>query len=396
MNEKLRKIIHISFGLPIILIPILPWWVLLLIASAALIHNIFLFPIYASSLMRNRFDRGIIYYPFSVLLLILLLRRSLALAASAWALLSFADGVASLVGGKHPLPWNPRKTLSGTASFVVVGFLLSPLAYFYVMGSLGWKRLLVIEGAVFLSALFESLDLGFDDNLIVPFSFVVFFYSLSRASLHLGRAEIMAMVAMAVVFLASVSLRLFSPAGNFSALAVGTGLVLFGGWKQLALLFAFLIISEVASFYKKGKKGGVRRTASSVWGKGGPALLFSLLGIPSGVLIALAQATFDTVATEIGSVLKVMGFSMREFRPLPSGKPGVWTTAGTIAGLVGMGLFFLAGIKLGFSVNLPLAVFSVIAANTTEAHFKACTTPAFANFLSCLFAPALYLTLISL
>ncbi len=391
MNEKLRKTVHILFGLPVLLIPILPWWALLLIASAALFHNIFLFPLYAKSLMRSRFDRGIVYYPFSVLLLLILLKNHLALAGAAWALLSFADGMASLVGGKHPLAWNPKKSFSGTGAFILTGFVLVPLAYFYVAGSLDWRRLLIIEGAVLLSALFESLDLGFDDNLIVPFSFVVFFMALSRARIYFSRPEMISLGVVFAAFLVSLALGLFDLPGSLSALAIGAALTLFGGWRAFALLFTFLLISEAASFYKKGRKSGIKRGASNVWGKGVPALIFALLGFPQGVALALAQATFDTVATEIGSVFRVRGISARNFRILPSGSEGVWTLPGTSSGVLALVVFLLVGVKLGLSLNLPLGILSVLLANLTEAHFKACTTHSFANFLSCLFAAALYL-----
>ncbi len=397
MNEGLRKAVHIFFGLPLLLIPALPWWAVVLIALVALLHNIFLMPLYGRGIMRRRgFDRGIVYYPLAVLLMLLLLRDHLPLAAGAWALLSFADGVASVAGGKHPLPWNRRKSFTGTGAFILTGFLLVPLAYWYVAGNLDLKTLLALEGAVFLSALFESLDLGFDDNLIVPSSFVVFFFSLRRATLHLGKAELISAGAVFLLFAVAFSLGFFDLWGSLSAVAVGMGVAFFGGWRLFLLLMAFLLLSEAASLYRSREKEGFRRGASSVWGKGGPALLFSLLGVPQAAAVALAEATFDTVATEVGSLGRGKGLNVRTLRTGLPGEEGLWTVKGTLWG--GLAALALLGLSHAMKIhlNLPLALGVVLLCNLTEAHFKPCTTHSFANFLTCLMAGSSYALLVTL
>ncbi len=393
MDERLRKAVHIFFGIPILLIPLLPWWALLLIAVAALVHNIVLLPLYAKKIMRREFDKGIVYYPFSVFLLLVLLKGNLPLAAASWALLSFADGLASLAGGKHPLPWNPKKTLSGTGAFIIVGFALAPLSFFYVEKTLSWKVFLVIEGAVILTALFESLDLGFDDNLIVPFSFVVFFMALAGAKLHFGGGEKISLGISLVLFLLSYPFGFFDLAGGLSALVVGGGMAVFGGWRLFLLLLGFLLLSEAASLYRKGEKPGFKRGASSVLGKGGPALLFSFLGLPHAVALALAEATFDTVATEMGLLSGGSGINIRTFRRGRAGQEGVWTWKGTLWGLASSLVLLALGWFLGIRTAPLLASSAILLSNMAEAHFKPCTTHSFANFLSSLLAGSLYLVL---
>ncbi len=395
MNERLRKAVHIFFGLPILLIPLIPWWSLLAIASLALLHNIFLMPLYAKRIMRKGFDKGVVYYPLAVLLLLVLLKNNLALAAGAWALLSFADGLASLAGGKHTLPWNPKKTFTGTGAFLISGFLFVPLAYWYVAGSLNLKNILALEGAVFLSGLFESLDLGFDDNLIAPSSFVVFFFSLQRASLHIGRLEFVFAAVVLLLFFLAIFFGFFDLQGSLSAAAVGLGMVFFGGWKIFLLLLTFLLLSEASSLYRAREKGGFRRGASSVWGKGGPALLFSFLGLPQAAVVALAEATFDTVATEIGKLSRGAGINVRTFRHGSPGEEGIWTLKGTLWGAVASLGLLLAVRFLKIPLNLPLALGVVLLCNLAEAHFKPCTTHSFANFLTCLLAASSYVLLAS-
>ena len=49
------------------------------------------------------------------------------IAAAAWGIMAFGDGAATLVGtpgrGAGPIPWNPDKTMAGSAAFVVAGAL---------------------------------------------------------------------------------------------------------------------------------------------------------------------------------------------------------------------------------------------------------------------------------
>jgi len=121
LDEDLRKLIHIGFGLPIFLLLVLNWWQASIVAFLAFIHNIYIIPLYGERILRGKGDRGIIFYPLSVLLVILLCRNNLWLAASAWSLLAFSDGAASVIGRrtKAELPWNRRKTYLGTGTFII-------------------------------------------------------------------------------------------------------------------------------------------------------------------------------------------------------------------------------------------------------------------------------------
>ena len=61
---------------------------------------------------------GIVLYPLAVLLLILVFWQRLEVAAAAWGILAFGDGMASVAGmtlGRRKLPWNPRKSWIGIA-----------------------------------------------------------------------------------------------------------------------------------------------------------------------------------------------------------------------------------------------------------------------------------------
>ncbi len=73
--------------------------------------------------------------------------------------LSIGDGLATFIGrrGRHPLFYNKNKTWEGALSFFAGSLIVTfPL--------LGMKALPLS----FLCALVESLDMGMDDNLLIP------------------------------------------------------------------------------------------------------------------------------------------------------------------------------------------------------------------------------------
>jgi dolichol kinase len=71
-----------------------------------------------------RFSQGRVLYPAILFLTFIIFRSRLELAAGIWALLAVGAGMAALSGPvlRGPrLPWNPEKTWSEFAVFVVFG-----------------------------------------------------------------------------------------------------------------------------------------------------------------------------------------------------------------------------------------------------------------------------------
>jgi dolichol kinase len=87
-------------------------------------------------------------------------------AAGGVAALAGGDSASTIVGkaiGRHPIPWNRRLSLEGSAGFVVVAFLLSCL--FLPIGA-------ALLGAL-AGALVETIPWEIDDNITIPL-FVAF------------------------------------------------------------------------------------------------------------------------------------------------------------------------------------------------------------------------------
>src|SRR5260221_12978617 len=71
---------------------------------------------------RHPWSSGIVIYPFSVLLLLVLFRNRMEVAAAAWGVLAAGDAAAGAFGrwrGRRAPPWNHRKTIEGSVAFAI-------------------------------------------------------------------------------------------------------------------------------------------------------------------------------------------------------------------------------------------------------------------------------------
>ncbi len=119
-RETTRRLVHFGAGGFALVVARLGRGWSITLAATAVVYNLVIAP-------RFGFDRG--YRrdgegrwgglgTYAIAVLLLLVVAPLAVAAGAWAVLAVADPVAAAVGGRLPrpkVPWNPRKSLVGTA-----------------------------------------------------------------------------------------------------------------------------------------------------------------------------------------------------------------------------------------------------------------------------------------
>lgn len=164
-------------------------------AAGLVAFNVLLLPrlpgskrfLYRADERERGYSAGILLYPVSVFLLILLF--PLPVAASMWGMLSVGDGMATLVGsrvGKRPLPWNPGKTLEGLLGFMAGSAPAAAFLFWWTVPNAGsspawWSSLLDVfqslnvTGILFItmiasvvSAFIETFKLPVDDNITAP------------------------------------------------------------------------------------------------------------------------------------------------------------------------------------------------------------------------------------
>jgi uncharacterized protein (TIGR00297 family) len=131
--------------------------------------------------------------------------------------------------------------------------------------------------------------------------------------------------------------------GAAAALAVGVATVWGFGWRGFVLLLAFFVSSSLLS-------EKTTRNERQVIANGGVAALAALAGSWTAFAGALAAATADTWASEIGRRSRTPPRLITTGQPVPAGTDGGMTLLGTVGGVMG------AAVVAGLSVLLPRAL----------------------------------------
>ncbi len=362
-SEFLRKLVHIAFGFCALLLRWLTTWQAAGLAVAAFLHNRFVLPrLLGRRIARDErgTDLGIMLYPVAVFVLIVAFPNDPGLAAAGWAILAFGDGTATLAGkiiGGPRLPWNATKSVAGSVTFVLAGAVAAWLTGAFVDGDPGYALPWVVVGVVAATAagIAESLALEIDDNIVVPVVAGLTLLAMSRVtrapSLELDATAVIWIGVNAALAIAGWLLRSVDVSGAIGGLALGAVLILFAGWELYVVLLAFFVIGTAATklgYRRKAaeglaQEGEGQRGFSHAWSNVGVAAAIAGLiaaggGSPEalwlGAIAALATATADTTASEIGQLIGRRAFLPLTFRRVPRGTEGAISIEGTMAGAI--------------------------------------------------------------
>lgn len=372
--ELARKGLHVAMGGFAFLLAWLTWWQAALCALAALLNNLFVLPrIGGRRVFRGRaalagHDLGIVLYPCSVLLLILLFPARLDIVAGAWGLLAFGDGLATVAGitlGRATgcLPWNRDKSWAGLAGFLAGGVPMTLTLVAWTRGTpLAPAEIALFAAVAVVVAIIETLPAGIDDNLLVPFSGAGLLFAatlveplrVAAEAPLLGARLLPALVVNVALALTAYALRSVDVSGVVHGVVLGTVTWVFGGGAAFVILLLFFVLGTGATkvgYRTKAREGtaqakGGRRGARHAWANGGAPMLFALLYGTTGAadlaplfalafVAALATASSDTLASEIGQAFGRRTYLVTTFRPVPRGTDGAVSLEGTLAGIAG-------------------------------------------------------------
>lgn len=394
-GELGRKAVHMAVGgFAFAVRPLGP----LLAAGAALVavlFNAFVLPrIGGRRLWREReasrgVALGIVLYPVAVLLLILVFARRLEVAAAAWGILAFGDGMASIVGmtlGRAKLPWNPQKSWAGSAGYLLFGGLAAAILLLWsAPGRYGAGFAIAIGfAAALIAALLESQPSGLDDNLGVPLVTGIVLYCLTLTQGHwavVGAPAFARQLLLGLAVNLSLAFAAYLAGGVGGAGAavgtlLGTAIWAFAGVPAFALFFAFFALGTAAT-----KLGYARKAAAGIaqekGGRRGPGNALSKASIPALAALfvattdyptlfalalagAFATAAFDTVSSEVGKAYGTRTYLITTLGAVPRGTDGAVSLEGTAAG---MAAALVVG-SLGAALHLypPLGLFAVVVA----------------------------------
>jgi len=132
-----------------------------------------------------------------------------------------------------------------------------------------------------------------------------------------------------------------TPDGVAAALAVGAAVLWGLGWRGAVLLLAFFISGSLLTRIATGR--GARRDARQVLANGGVAAVAALCGAWVTAAGALAAATADTWATEIGAFSPFPPRLITTGRRIARGASGGITLFGTLGAIAGA--LFIAALE---------------------------------------------------
>lgn len=397
-SEALRKLVHLGVGAIAFSLRFLgPFWAALL-GLSALLFNLLLLPRIGGRKLWREHEHaaggalGIVLYPLTVLLLILIYYRRLEIAAATWGILAFGDGMASLVGssiGTRKLPWNPRKSWAGSLAYWIFGtvaaaVLLQWTAPGQYAAPFAWTIALL---TALLAAGLESLPHGLDDNLGVPLVASLFLLGLALTqgqwarvvSEGLGEKALWGLLVNAVLAVLAFKARTVDLSGALVGLILGTAIWAFLDWRGFLLLLAFFVIGSACTKFgykrkaaaKLAQEKGGRRSARHAIANAGVAAACALFAAATvsprpAVLFAVAfagafaTAAFDTASSEIGQLLGRRTFLITTLQPVPRGTEGAVSLEGTLAGVAAS--LVVAGLGAGVGLYPALGVLAVTVA----------------------------------
>jgi uncharacterized protein (TIGR00297 family) len=422
--ESARQWVHIGSGLFALLLRVLTWWQAALLAAAALLFNALVLPrvggrrLYRPIDEARGFPIGILLYPLSVLVLILVFPDRMDIVAAAWAILAFGDGFATVVGrtaqamnaGNEKetkgrarvfaasragtLPWNREKTIAGTAGFVVFGSAMAVAFACWTRPSVEPLPPLLFSlaapvAAAAVAGLVETIPVRLDDNISVPATAAAVMWMASEISadaIAASRQDVAIHLPWAIGINSLAALLGYRAGTVSTAGAIGGGVIgaivyAAGGIAAWGLLFITFVVASVASRFGLERKAllgiaeerGGRRGAGNAFANCGVAAVAALAAIGTpyrdqgwiAFVAALTAAGSDTVASEIGKAWGRATFLVTTASRVRPGTPGAMSLEGTAAGL--LAAFALAAVAVAPGLIGAGAMLPVVAGATAGA-----------------------------
>ena len=372
-SEDARQLVHIAMGSFALLLRYLHWWQAAILAGTAVAFNMWLL----RRVTRGRLHRpsegnaavptGIVFYPTSVLLLLLLIPSRPDIVAAAWGILAAGDGAATLIGRRSKgarIPWNRHKSLAGTIAFIIAGSAAGSFLAWWCRPALipppfaAFSLFAPIVAAIVAAAV-ETVPIRLDDNLSVPAIAALVMWPLSLvnpevAAEALSSAKdelLMAVLANAAVAAAGHAARTVSRSGALCGFAIGTSIYLFAGWQGWLLLLAAFLAASVTSRMglrrktllgiaeahggQRGAGNAIANTAIAAVAAATSAFTYAHDAALVAFAAALTAGASDTIASEIGKAWGRTTWLIAPVRRVPAGTSGALSVEGTAAGLVG-------------------------------------------------------------
>lgn len=388
--ERSRKFVHVIVGTLVSICPfifsssqqpVILAIIFIIINTAALKSKHF-----SAMHATERKTYGTVYFPLAFLILALFWWSRPVSLIIGTVLMTFADTTAATVGNLVKEPrrfrlWSDNKTIEGSVGMFLTSFalvsMLSIILSPYLQTKLPISHLFGLAGFVALIAtLAESNSKDGSDNLSVPLfssiSFDIYLINLNNGTLPV---LMLWLAGSLVLFMLAYQTKALSGSGGVGAFIIGTVIFGAGGLKWITPLVVFFVLSSLISKTGKGKskslkalqwnnyQKGTRRDLVQVLANGGIATIIAVINFYSPAnwlfimyLGAIAAATADTWATEIGFFSTNKPRHILTFKSVPKGASGGVSLLGTFGSLIGAALIGLSGLIFGLDMQFVILI----------------------------------------
>ncbi|HMK48065.1 MAG TPA: DUF92 domain-containing protein [Methanocella sp.] len=408
--EIKRQSAYISLGLLALLFPFLPNWLIALGVFLGTISIMYMpsdSPLFKAISSEKDREAGVLIGPLkfsqAILLLAILvvapLNFPVYVLAAVIGAVAFGEGFATivtqLVRGDRGVFWSVTVLLLGTAFAFIFGYwvITNGLANGSVTLPQGvnpvyYMFFLAVIGTVTGALLYTIVD---EDNIAIPLGAGMamwLFTSLDYTAVPHPANIVIAVAVPLVIGIITYKLNAVDLSGALSGVLCGLLMIVFGGnnfggnnFSWFAQMMTLLILGAIFTKYKyeyKRKIGAAESNAGSrgyknVFGNCFIPMAFvvayGVLGSTSmpyfgyvdrsvfmiGFLGAMATATADTMASEIGSTYKGQPIMITTLRHVPPGTDGGISPLGEAASIFGATAIAVIAIPLGLTANnLPI------------------------------------------
>ncbi len=365
-----RIMVHISTGTIVALAPLLfstRWWPagiasVVLVGMIVSIRRGWLPAIHAA----RPASFGTMWFAVSALLFYLLAWNEPFMVTLPLLTMTFADAAGAVIGEfrqntvRLPDAFGEKTWDGSIGVFMLTGFTVSLGWEAFGLGSTG-EALLVGLACAPVVAVTEALCRRGIDNLAIPLATVVTIMVI-RATPGQPHAVLLAEAAGLVLVAGSLRSRALSPDGAVGAFLIVAWLFGGGGLTWTLPILVFFILSSVLSQINTRRRfdpdrvlaKGHQRDIAQVAANGAIALaayLGTISGLPvpvmwAAMLGAVAAATADTWATEIGMGFRRNARLITTGRVVAAGTSGGVTLIGSIGSLMGAGVISASALLL--------------------------------------------------
>jgi uncharacterized protein (TIGR00297 family) len=380
-SERHRQLVHIALGSGALLLRYATWQQAAMLAVLALLFGAVALRHVAPHIVRPGDvlgpRAGVLFYPASILVLILIFRDRLDIVAVAWAIMAFGDGCATLAGASaraKRLPWNSQKSWRGLLAFILAGGTAAIVLSAWVAPSVDptvgvWLLVWAPLAAAVVAGFAETLPIGLDDNLVVPATGAAVLWYASQID-RFGPLDLLALDlatgAIVSAPLAVIAWRSRSVTANGAIVGLIIGSVVYASvyLAGLAVLGVALILTLVSSRFRKDDKrqtalargphdrrGVGNILANCLVGTAGAALEpLTSVWLPELTSVwfvaGIAAGASDTVASEIGKAFGGRTYVFPSGQRAAPGTPGAVSLTGSVAGVIGAALIVVPALLL--------------------------------------------------